>query len=62
MTAFSERDLAIDGRDLIALGFEKGPVLGELKSELFAKVIDQELPNTRESLLTYARAKLADSE
>lgn len=62
MTAFSERDLAIDGRDLIALGFERGPILGELKSELFAKVIDQELPNTREALLAYAQTKLPINE
>lgn len=58
MSAFSERDLAIDGLDLIALGFEKGPILGELKSEIFAKVIDEELPNDREALLAYARSKL----
>ena len=58
MTAFSERDLAIDGRDLIELGFEKGPILGRLKRELFSKVVDEELCNERAALLDYAKSKL----
>lgn len=58
MDAFSERDLAIDGRDLIAMGFEKGPILGKLKREMFSKVVDEELSNTREALIEYARAQL----
>lgn len=59
MTAFSEHDLAIDGRDLIALGFAPGPILGQLKRDLFARVTDGDLPNEREPLLEYARERLA---
>ena len=59
MTAFSERDLAVNGRDLIDLGFEKGPILGELKRELFARVTDGDLLNEREPLLEFASKRLA---
>lgn len=59
MSALSERDLAIDGRDLIALGFEAGPALGTVKKELFSKVVDGDLANERETLLEYAATKLS---
>lgn len=54
MEVFSERDLAVDGRDLIGLGFEPGPRLGQVKSELFALVVDGALHNTRDELLARA--------
>lgn len=58
MSVFSERDLAINGRDLIELGFERGPMLGLVKKELFAKVVDQELPNESAPLISYAQKRL----
>ncbi len=61
MTAFSERDLAINGRDLMELGFESGPVLGCIKTELFSRVVDGELANERESLLCCAAALLPEA-
>lgn len=59
MNVFSERDLAINGRDLIELGYERGPILGLVKKELFSKVVDLELPNERAALASYAQARLA---
>ncbi|MGN0073549.1 MAG: CCA tRNA nucleotidyltransferase [Coriobacteriales bacterium] len=54
MDVFSPRDLAVDGRDLIELGFEPGPRLGEVKDALFSLVVDGELPNSRPELLAHA--------
>ena len=54
MDVFSPRDLAVDGRDLMELGFAPGPRLGEVKGELFSLVVDGELPNSRPELLARA--------
>ena len=54
MDVFSTRDLAVDGRDLMELGFAPGPRLGEVKGELFSLVVDGELPNSRPELLARA--------
>ena len=58
MDVFSPRDLAVDGRDLMELGFEPGPRLGEVKGELFSLVVDGELPNNRDELLAHAAGLL----
>ena len=44
------RDLAIDGHDLIALGFEPGPALGACQKQLLELVLSGELPNETEPL------------
>ena len=49
------RDLAVDGSDLIELGFQPGPQLGRVLHELLDAVVDEPALNTREQLL--ARAK-----
>lgn len=54
MDVFSPRDLAVDGCDLMELGFAPGPRLGEVKGELFSLVVDGELPNSRPELLARA--------
>jgi hypothetical protein len=51
-------DLAIDGSDLIALGFDEGPVLGRTLESLLDAVVDEPALNTREELLALARARL----
>ena len=51
---FSLRDLAVNGRDLIDLGFTPGPALGETLRELFRLVTEEGLPNRREPLLEAA--------
>jgi putative nucleotidyltransferase with HDIG domain len=49
------QDLAVDGSDLIALGFEEGPALGRALQELLEAVVDDPALNTREQLLARAR-------
>jgi tRNA nucleotidyltransferase (CCA-adding enzyme) len=48
-------DLAINGRDLIAAGFEQGPPLGRVLAELLHDVVEDPARNTREELLRRAR-------
>lgn len=55
-TAFSTRDLAIDGNDLMAeLGLPPGPEIGRIQRELFERVLDDPDLNARGSLLALAR-------
>lgn len=49
-----KKDLAINGRDLIAIGMKPGRQLGEVLDHLFEKVLDQPELNTREQLLSMA--------
>jgi tRNA nucleotidyltransferase (CCA-adding enzyme) len=50
------RDLAVDGDDLIELGYTPGPALGRALQQLLEAVVDDPELNTRERLL--ARAKV----
>jgi tRNA nucleotidyltransferase/poly(A) polymerase len=47
-------DLAVDGSDLIALGYEPGPELGRALEKLLARVVDDPSLNRRERLLAEA--------
>ena len=51
---FTLRDLAVSGRDLLALGIPSGPGLGRLLSLLLDQVLDGTLPNERDALLQKA--------
>ncbi|GAB1432741.1 HD domain-containing protein [Spirochaetota bacterium] len=48
--AFGLKDLAIDGRDLIALGYKPGPGLGNALTELLELVLDDPGMNDRKKL------------
>ncbi len=50
---FSLKQLAVSGRDLLALGLS-GPALGEMLDRLLNQVVDGELPNDRAALLAAA--------
>ena len=52
------RDLAIDGNDLIELGFMAGPRLGRILNELLDEVVEEPALNTREHLLAEAGKRL----
>lgn len=52
---FSLRDLAVGGRDLMALGVEPGPAMGQLLQTLLTAVIEERVPNEREALVKYAQ-------
>ena len=49
-----KKDLAVNGRDLIALGMKPGKQLGAVLDALFEKVLDEPELNTREQLLKLA--------
>ena len=51
-------DLAIDGRDLIALGFTPGPQLGQCLAGLLEQVQNEVLPNEKSALLQKAKKSL----
>ena len=53
-TCFALKDLALSGQDILALGVEKGPLVGRILNELFRLVIEEELPNDRAALLQKA--------
>ncbi len=50
------KDLAINGHDLMELGFEAGPALGQCQRWLLEKVLSGEIPNEKDALLQKARA------
>lgn len=48
-------DLALDGHDLMALGFEAGPTLGACQKELLELVLSGEIPNEKSALTEKAK-------
>lgn len=48
------KDLAIDGNDLMAVGFPEGKIIGQCLRDLLDCVVDEKLPNKREVLLEVA--------
>lgn len=52
---FKIKDLAINGHDLINIGFNQGPGIGKVMKHLLDKVIDGELENEREALIEEAK-------
>lgn len=53
--AFSVKDLAVSGNDLIALGIQPGKTVGIILRELLETVLDDPAQNTREKLLEIAK-------
>ncbi|MBR2259647.1 MAG: CCA tRNA nucleotidyltransferase [Blautia sp.] len=53
----SLKDLAVKGADLIELGIEKGPRMGQILNELLEEVISENLPNEKEVLLEAVRKR-----
>lgn len=52
------KDLAIDGNDLMAMGFKQGKELGRVLKALFEQVLEQPELNVREKLLGMAKTYL----
>jgi tRNA nucleotidyltransferase/poly(A) polymerase len=52
--AFSLKDLAVSGKDLVALGIKPGKTMGIILQELLQTVLDDPAQNTRETLLKIA--------
>ena len=53
------KDLAVNGNDLMALGFPAGPQLGKCLQHLLDQVLDEKLSNQKEILLKAAQEHLA---
>ena len=53
-SCLSLRDLAVNGRDLMALGLT-GKTIGQTLNALLEQVLDEQLPNNRDALLEAAR-------
>ncbi len=54
---FSLKELAVNGHDLMALGFS-GPAIGQTLHRLLELVIDDRLPNEKAVLLAYIQSEL----
>ncbi|MBQ7158728.1 MAG: HD domain-containing protein [Treponema sp.] len=54
-SARSLKDLAVNGKDLMALGIPAGKQIGRILNELFQCVLDDPAMNEREKLLTVAK-------
>ena len=54
-TAFSVKDLAVSGDDLLAMGWPESPALGAELARLFDLVLSGDIPNEREVLLAATR-------
>ena len=53
--AVSVKELAVDGKDLIASGVKQGKQIGEILSELLEIVLEEPEKNTKEALLSYVK-------
>ena len=51
---FTLRQLAVNGRDMLALGLQ-GKAVGEMMEQLLTDVVEEEVPNDRETLLAAAK-------
>lgn len=51
------KDLAVNGNDLLALGYQ-GKAIGEALNALLEGVLDETLPNERQALLDRARQEI----
>ena len=47
----------VSGADLISAGFEPGPEMGKILENLLEKVIEGEIPNEKEKLLSFVKSK-----
>lgn len=52
---FTLKDLAVDGRDLMDLGYAPGRELGNALNTLLEQVLAEKLPNEKQALLTAAK-------
>lgn len=53
-TCFTLKDLAVNGNDLMSIGYKENKELGNTLNELLRLVIDEECPNKKEKLLEVA--------
>ena len=59
---FTLKNLAVNGKDLINIGYKSGKELGNALSQLLQSVIDGDCPNTKDELLQRATNLLTERE
>lgn len=59
-TPFSPKDLALNGSDIMSLGFAPGPVIGIIQRFLMDKVLDEPELNTKDTLTALVEANRED--
>jgi poly(A) polymerase len=60
VAAWEPRSFPVKGRDLIALGAQKGPTLGDLLEHLESWWIAEDFRPDRDAVLAEAKARLAN--
>ena len=55
--AFSLKQLAVNGNDVLELGVPAGPRIGELLDAALDAVIEEKLPNERDTLIAFLRTQ-----
>jgi len=55
---FSLKDLAVNGKDLLAAGFEEGALIGVVLNRLMEMVINEQVENDRDELLKIAKCMI----
>ena len=55
-SCLSLKELAVKGNDLMALGFS-GKAIGQMLNALLEQVLEENLPNDRETLLSWAEGE-----
>lgn len=58
---FQIKDLAVNGNDILTLGVDPGPRVGEVLSWLLAQVLDEEVTNEHDVLIEEAKRYLAQT-
>ena len=53
-SCFTLKDLAANGHDMMTLGFQ-GPTIGRVLQECLDAVLDEQIPNEHEALMTFAK-------
>lgn len=60
--AFSLKKLALDGRDVIALGVPQGPLVGRALADALEAVIDERIPNEPDALQAFVAGWLSEKD
>ena len=53
-SCFTLKDLAVNGHDMMTLGF-RGPTIGRVLQECLDAVLDEQIPNEHEALMAFAK-------
>jgi len=56
--AWCIKDLAINGDDLIAIGYEQGPKLGAVLNDALEEIVNERIENERGALLSWVQQRL----